>query len=73
MQIFMLVSVLALFGLITISNTRSKTVNENITKLCTCPEENMYTVMQIFRFVGVSVIEIRNFNKKMTWQNCEIL
>ena len=29
--------------LITISNTRSKRVNENITRQCTRQEENMYT------------------------------
>ena len=33
----------ALFVLITISNTRSKTVNENITRQCTHQDENMYT------------------------------
>ena len=46
-----------LFLLITISNTRSKRVNENITRQCTRQEEN-YVYMQIFMFVGVSVIEI---------------
>ena len=35
--------------LITISNTRSERVNENITTLCTC--------QQNFMLVGVSVIE----------------
>ena len=33
----------ALFVPITISNTRSKRVNENITRQCTRQEENMYT------------------------------
>ena len=32
-----------LLGQITISNTRSKRVNENITRQCTRQEENMYT------------------------------
>ena len=45
--------------LITISNTRSKRVNENITRQCT---RNVY--MQIFMFVGFVVIEIRLFNRK---------
>ena len=59
----------ALFVLIAISNTRSKRVNENITTLCTFPEENIYVYMQIFRFVSVSVIDIREFNKKMKKKN----
>ena len=50
--------------LITISNT-SKRVNENITTLRTCHEENMYVYMQNFMFVGVSFIEILEFNRKM--------
>ena len=54
----------ALFGLIMISNTRSKSVNENLTILCTCPGRK-YVYMQIFRFISVSVVEIREFNKKM--------
>ena len=49
-----------MFVLITISNTRSERVNENITRQCTRQEENM----QIFMFVGVSVIEILLFNRK---------
>ena len=48
--------------LITISNTRSKRVNENITRQCTRQEKNVY--MQIFMFVGVSIIEILLFNRK---------
>ena len=67
MQIFMLVSVSV--SIIMLSNTRSKKVN-NITTLSTFPEEsidNLY--MQIFRFVSVSVIEIREFNKKMKKKN----
>ena len=48
--------------LITISNPRSKRVNENITRQCTRQEKNVN--MQIFMFVGFMVIEIRLFNRK---------
>ena len=52
----------------TISNTRSKRVNENITRQCT-PPEKMCIYMQIFMFVGFVVIEIRLFNrKKKKWK-----
>ena len=51
-----------MFVLITISNTRSKRVNENITRQCTRQEKNLY--MQIFMLVGVSIIEILLFNRK---------
>ena len=52
-----------LFVLITISNTRSKRVNENITRQCPRQEKkNVY--MQTFMFVGVPVIEILLFNRK---------
>ena len=62
MQIFMFVSVsvsIIMRVLITISNTRSKRVNENITR-----PENNYVCMQSFMFVGVSVIEILLFYRK---------
>ena len=49
-----------LLGQITISNTRSKRVNDNM--LHTQPIKSQY--MQIFMFVGVSVIEILLFNRK---------
>ena len=49
-------------GLITISNTRSKRVNENIIRQYTRQEKNVY--MQIFMFVAVSVIEILLFNSR---------
>ena len=52
----------ALFVLITISNTRSKRVNENITRQCTRQEKNVY--MQIFMFVDFVVIKMRIFNRK---------
>ena len=67
MQIFMFVSVSvsALFVLITISNTRRKRVNENITRQCTRQEKKKYNIyMQILMFVGFVVIEIRLFNRK---------
>ena len=47
--------------LITISNTRSKRVNENIIiQTVHTPGENVY--MQIFMLVGFAVIEIQLFN-----------
>ena len=48
--------------LITISNTRSKRVNENI--IVHIPGIK-YAYMQNFMFVGASVIEILEFNRKM--------
>ena len=57
----------ALFVLITISNTRSKRVNENITRQCTRQEKNVY--MQIFMFVNFVVIEMRLFNRKKKQKN----
>ena len=42
-----------LLGQLTISNTRSKRVNENIATICTQPIKSQY--MQIFMFVSVSV------------------
>ena len=56
----------ALFVQITISNTRSKRVNENITRRTSAHarKKNVYMYMQIFMFVGFVVIEIRLFNRK---------
>ena len=57
-----MINVLQLTIIIIISNTRRKRVNENITRQCTRQEKNVY--MQICRFVGFVVIEMRLFNRK---------
>ena len=54
----------ALFVLITISNTRSKRVNKNITRQCAHTPGTKYVYMQIFMFVGFVVIVIRLFNRQ---------
>ena len=53
-----------LFGLITISNTRSERVNENITTCIVLMPVIKYVYMQNFMFIGISVIEILEFNRK---------
>ena len=45
-----------------------ETDNENITTLCTLPAIK-YVYMQNFMFVGDSVIEILEFNRKMKKKN----